>query len=142
MTVFRSLATSVLLATLVFSSFAFAAGDAPEAAANECEGSTAEIHECIGAKLAIANQELNTVYQALRTRLQSQQKSADADERKDADEIETRLVKAQRAWITFRDADCDLEGTQMLNGTGEGPIIHGCRMRHTEERVKFLKNLQ
>lgn len=103
----------------------------------DCGSSTMEMHECIGAKLLVADKELNSVYQALRTRLKKE--AADEHFGNEALETDRRLVAAQRAWITFRDADCQLEATQMLGGSGEGLIVHGCLLNRTQERVKALK---
>lgn len=53
-------------------------------------------------------------------------------------EILRRLVVSERAWITFRDADCDYQGTSMIGGTGEGLVISECLVGKTISRVKDL----
>jgi uncharacterized protein YecT (DUF1311 family) len=55
---------------------------------------------------------LNRVYKDIVAELKAQN---DADARTTL----ARLQKAQRAWIAFRDANSDLHGTMMLNGSGE-----------------------
>lgn len=106
-----------------------------------CDGSTMEMHECIATALQIADKELNTIYSAIRTNLKKtySEKREDVQSRKDASEIDRRLVAAQRAWITFRDAECSLQSTEMLGGTGERLVEHGCNLGKTKARVKDLK---
>ena len=57
---------------------------------------------------------LNSVYQAWTEALRHPK----SDEAKDDAEILKRLVAAERAWIDFRDKDCNLQSTSMLGGTG------------------------
>lgn len=57
-------------------------------------------------------------------------------------EIINRVVKAQRAWIVLRDASCDVEGIEMLGGTGEGLLVGGCLGDMTRERVEYIIKLQ
>jgi uncharacterized protein YecT (DUF1311 family) len=106
---------------------------------DSCDGSTMEMHECIGVKLAVADKELNTFYRAIRAQLAKTAKGRDVDAKKSALEIDARLVASQRAWVAFRDADCLLQGVDMLGGSGEGLVIHGCTLTKTRERVKQLK---
>lgn len=105
-----------------------------------CDGSTAEMHECIGAQYAIADKELNAVYKDLKRQL-LERIMGSAETESDALETDKRLVAAQRAWISFRDAECQLQGIDMLGGSGEGLIIHSCRLSMTKERVKALRDL-
>ncbi|MBC7419802.1 MAG: DUF1311 domain-containing protein [Bdellovibrio sp.] len=106
-----------------------------EEAYNTCAGdaqSTADSNNCSSIAYTNADKELNRVYNLIRTPLV---KDTDVENK----EILRRLVTAQKAWITFRDADCELAGTAMLNGSGEGVIIGGCLVAKTIERVKHLQ---
>jgi uncharacterized protein YecT (DUF1311 family) len=49
-----------------------------------------------------------------------------------------RLVEAERAWITYRDSECKMQGIDMLGGTGESLIIGGCYYQLTVDRVKDI----
>lgn len=101
---------------------------APE---NECEGgSQMENTECVGAKLNIADQELSATISAIRKRL-SGGTSASL-------EIDHRLINSQRAWVAYRQADCSLEGAEMLGGNGEAPRIQSCELARTIERLHEL----
>lgn len=50
-------------------------------------------------------------------------------------EVALRLRNAQRAWIAYRDANCSLESTDMLFGSGERLIYAGCLSASTKARV-------
>ena len=51
------------------------------------------------------------------------------------------LLAAQRAWLKYRDAQCDLEGYQFRGGTMEPLLVATCRAGLTEARTKQLKDL-
>ena len=54
---------------------------------------------------------------------------------------EAALVKGQRAWVVYRDAQCAIEGQDMRGGSGE-PMLEGqCRARLTRERTRFLEQV-
>lgn len=116
----------IALAVLMsFSSFA-------HAATQECDGSTYDMRLCIDAQLQKADKELNETYK----RAQAAVKQYD-----DSGEISKRLVTAEKAWMTFRDASCDLEGAQMLGGSGETVILLGCHLDKTQQRTKELNKI-
>jgi|GEM_PF-2878273 len=121
--------------------FAFAEGsskiDKIENAYTSCMNnatSTLGYKNCIGTAYDEADAELNKVYKSITSPLKKQNDP-------DSVEILKRLVEAQRAWITFRDANCKLAGIQMLNGSGESPIVGGCIVTSTISRVRELQNL-
>lgn len=97
--------------------------------ANPDNQSTAGMNGCNAEAYDGADAILNAQYQGLQKILKG--------------EIETlaRLKKAQRAWIAFRDAECQLQGTSMLGGSGEGTIISGCLASKTVDRVKEIEEL-
>jgi len=114
--------------------------EAAEKACLDKADNTAAINGCSYDKLQNSDKLLNEVYQDRVSNLKAQAlKEKDASQfEKYAEETLQRLIKAQRAWITFRDADCDLQGANMLNGTGEGMIIGGCLAEKTFKRVKEI----
>ena len=104
---------------------------------NECEGgSNMENAECVGTKLNIADQELNATVNSIRARL-----AAAAKTDREAPEIDSRLLKSQQAWTTLRQADCSLEGAEMLGGNGEGARIQSCELSKTLERLQQLSQI-
>ena len=50
------------------------------------------------------------------------------------------LLKAQRAWIAFRDAHCDYSGFEARGGSMEPMLVGYCLEQLTLERVKQLKD--
>ena len=52
---------------------------------------------------------------------------------------EAMLRESQRAWLTFRDAHCTVEGyREARGGSMETMVYEGCRARLTEERIAQL----
>jgi uncharacterized protein YecT (DUF1311 family) len=51
-----------------------------------------------------------------------------------------KLVKAQRAWLAYRDAEASLESDGFRGGTGELLTANGVLANLTEGRVKSLKD--
>lgn len=52
---------------------------------------------------------------------------------------EKKLIKAQRAWLTFRAAICDYESDGWTGGTGHGMIELSCLAEKTRDRVRQLE---
>lgn len=71
---------------------------------------------------------------------------ADNDLHELNDKIAKRLVgpsaasfaTAQRAWQTYREAQCAFEGMGTVGGSIHGMMVAQCKTRMTEERVKLL----
>jgi uncharacterized protein YecT (DUF1311 family) len=101
-------------------------------------GSTPWVDSCNAAAKTAADKRLNQVYDAWVARLRHPSKKAVSGD----GEILRRLVTAERAWIDYRDKDCDLQSTSMLGGTGESNVYGHCLYIKTKERVKALEDLQ
>ncbi|WHA41893.1 lysozyme inhibitor LprI family protein [Agrobacterium larrymoorei] len=97
----------------------------------------AEMTQCAGADFDEADQELNAEYQKLRKLLATRDKDAD-EGGKGAVEA---LVAAQRAWVAFRDANCDLAGFQARGGTMEPMLISSCMADMSRKRTEELQSL-
>lgn len=54
---------------------------------------------------------------------------------------EEALRTAQRAWITYRDANCIAAGFPMRGGSAEPLLVYGCMRRMTEARTAELVEL-
>ncbi|WP_348536003.1 lysozyme inhibitor LprI family protein [Labrys sp. LIt4] len=83
----------------------FAAG--PAFAAGDCTNAENEaaLNQCAGKSLKASDGELNTLYKQIQKRLND-----DADKTK-------LLVAAQRAWVAFRDAECNFSSAGVTGGT-------------------------
>ena len=88
--------------------------------------STAGTINCVGDELEIQDKRLNQAYQGAMARMtMPRQKAA--------------LQKAQRAWIVYRDADCDSQ-TDPDWGTISRVTAANCRLEHTFTRADDLEN--
>jgi uncharacterized protein YecT (DUF1311 family) len=98
------------------------AGDPDEPDAT-CDGSTAEMVECVGAKTAYWDKRMNIAYQQALKEAQPEQRE--------------QLRKAQRLWIQYRDANC------LYYDLGEGTIARiesaDCMYTMTEARARELE---
>lgn len=111
----------------------------PSHASDACgeAADTATMLACINSDLSIADDALNTLYSELLGKMQHWDRSGDAG----AVGFETRLRRSQRAWISFRDAECALRGSVMECGSAQPLIEHGCRVALTKERNAHLRQL-
>ncbi len=100
----------------------------------ETAQSTYDMNMCADLAYKSADAELNRFYKATTASLM---KSKSPDDK----EMLSRLVKSERAWVPFRDANCSLQGIEMLGGSGEGPVVGGCLVSETIKRVKELRDL-
>jgi uncharacterized protein YecT (DUF1311 family) len=99
--------------------------------------STVETKDCNAQAFDAMDAALNTTYKAVVTMLSDPK--ADEYARKDNAETLSRLKEAQRAWIPYRDAQCELEAAESLGGTGEGDIYVACQYQLTLERVNVIR---
>ena len=114
----------------------FAAADARLKACIARDSSNAHIQACTSVVQEIADARLNAVYYGSWTNALKHSAPADA---KDDAEVLKRLVAAERAWIDFRDKDCNLQSTSALGGTGEAGAFGDCHYTLTEARVMALE---
>jgi uncharacterized protein YecT (DUF1311 family) len=113
---------ALILIAVAPAAFAGDAGDPDQA----CDGSTAEMVDCLGAKTARWDKRMTIAYQeALKNATSPQQHD--------------QLRAAQRLWIQYRDANC------LFYGLGEGTIARldaaECMRRMTEARARELEGL-
>lgn len=99
------------------------------AAGNPCDGSTTrDVEQCLAADLDRADAELNRYYAAATKRLTEQQDTAAL----------AKLRTAERAWIAYRDAECDAVYQSWGQGTIRGAMILGCRIDLTKARTATI----
>jgi uncharacterized protein YecT (DUF1311 family) len=98
----------------------------PGSAHAQCEDkqTTMEMTNCMDGEVKKADAELNRVYQAAL--------------KKHRPENAIKLRKAQRAWIAFRDAQCEAEGSLYQGGTIQPVIMGHCRLILTQQRTKHI----
>ena len=89
-----------------------------------------EANSCVSEQFDKADAELNRLYSALRAKLDASG--------------QTNLVTAQRAWIAFRDFECNLRtgyntSDPSANGTIAPMLVGECRTSLTRQRSKELQ---
>ncbi|OCW55529.1 lysozyme inhibitor LprI family protein [Hoeflea olei] len=99
-----------------------------------------ELTYCAGLDFEAADKDLN----ALWPKVVAAAKSSDeyvADQARSMGVPTTleALRAAQRAWIAFRDAQCEYEAYEMFGGTGQPMLGSMCLARLTRERIDLLK---
>jgi uncharacterized protein YecT (DUF1311 family) len=118
-----------LVAVLVFGVFvgpAFA-DDAPDCN-NQKDQTT--MTQCAGLDYEAADKELNVVWKELT------KPAPDADP-----EFSAAVLKAQRAWIAYRDGQCEVAGFEARGGSMEPMIVGLCLAEMTRARTKELQRL-
>jgi uncharacterized protein YecT (DUF1311 family) len=120
--IMRSGFAALILTGLSAAALAGDAGDPQES----CNGSTADMVDCLGAKTAQWDKRMTIAYQeALKQAARPQQHD--------------QLRAAQRLWIQYRDANC------LYYGLGDGTIARidaaECMRSMTETRARELEGL-
>ncbi|EHH02584.1 urease-associated protein [Agrobacterium tumefaciens CCNWGS0286] len=86
-----------------------------------------EMNVCASESLKKSDAEMNKVYKEIEGRLKG-----DADTTK-------LLVATQRAWIAFRDAECDFQTSNVRTGTVYPFVNSSCHEGLTQSRTEDLK---
>jgi uncharacterized protein YecT (DUF1311 family) len=120
---FACLFVAVLLVGGVPASIAHAAEacDTPDA-------SQADLNDCYGNAYKKADAELNGLYRQITSRL------------KDDKPTTKLLIAAQRAWVAFRDAECEFSVSLVAGGTAYGMYHAICLEGLTSKRIDDFKN--
>lgn len=89
---------------------------------------TLDINACLAGQMTAVETDLNRYYRAAVKRLHAEK-----------DEAETQalpeLIKAQRAWLAYRDAECGAVGAYWSGGTIRGSMVLTCRLSVTRLRI-------
>lgn len=83
--------------------------------------------ECAGKDYKKSDAELNKLYKEIRSRLADQPDAV------------KKLVATQKAWIVFRDAECDFSSFRSQDGSAYPMLISLCRDGLTQNRIKDFK---
>jgi uncharacterized protein YecT (DUF1311 family) len=94
---------------------------------------TPDINACAQAEFEQVEKQLNDTYRRV---MQSLSKPDDGIAYAD---IKKSLIEAQRAWVVFRQKDCDAYFTLYAAGTIRTVMYIGCMQGHAERRIKALE---
>jgi uncharacterized protein YecT (DUF1311 family) len=102
----------------------------PAMAQQDCpDDSQAGLNQCAGDAYKKADAALNATYKQVMARL------------KDSEAAAKSLVAAQRAWIAYRDAQCDFMSSGVEGGSARPMIVAQCLEQLTTQRADDLKAL-
>ena len=111
---------------------------ASPALAEEVDCATAmaqqELNICAEMDWQAADKDLNAVYKTVLAAM----KDMDAVLPPELQGAEDALRTAQRAWIDYRDAQCETAGFPMRGGAAEPLLVYGCLRQVTENRTAEL----
>ena len=113
---------AIAAAAILFAALPAAAQDCPDE-------SQAGLNQCADEAYKKADTALNATYKEVMARL------------KDSEDTAKSLVAAQRAWIAYRDAECDFIASGVEGGSALPMIVLQCREQETTRRTDELKAL-
>ncbi|MCU0801488.1 MAG: lysozyme inhibitor LprI family protein [Rhodobacteraceae bacterium] len=96
-----------------------------------------DMNQCAYQEFEAADAALNRVYAEAIAFLQA----SDREYPPAGESEEARLRRAQRAWVAYRDANCDQAGFQMRGGSAEPLLVNGCLRFMTEARIAELRSV-
>ena len=95
---------------------------------------------CAGVDYDNADAELNRVWPQARAAAKRQDEYiADEARSKGVPTASEALLAAQRAWLKFRDAECEYQSYAFFGGTGQPMIGSLCLAQLTRERISQLR---
>lgn len=130
-----------LLVALVLGSTAAQAASDYDKCIEELGDSMAAMKECAYRDFQTEDAKLNVAYKNVKNLFAELSRTETGYPFDTYKQLSQRLVAAQKAWIAFRDTDCELK-TESIGGTLEGLEITGCQTEMTKERTEFLQKLE
>ena len=97
--------------------------------------STYGMSGCLNAEWQYWDGRLNAAYRGAMARA----RAFDVDNGGFGASVEDAMRQMQRAWIPFRDAQCDYEMSTWGGGTGGGPAVAECLMYATANQTLYLE---
>lgn len=117
--------TALLLAALTFSLVLSAAARAQEDVDCSDPQNTVEMRYCASQDFDAADQQLNSLYKQLTRRLEPEPLAI--------------LKSSQRAWVAFRDSECEFQAYWTKGGSISPQLEIQCMAALTQARVKQLE---
>jgi len=125
---------SCLVSVSALSALAIAMPFRAVAQGNVChnDGSGRDAYICAAQETQAADVDLNAAYKHALAQL-------DGSDRLKA--ARASLIESERAWIKFRDADCDVQANIFEGGSMDGAMVEACKKSLIEQRTKELKSI-
>ncbi|AOF88262.1 lysozyme inhibitor LprI family protein [Sinorhizobium sp. RAC02] len=129
----------VVTAFFIFASFATAQDGEPEI---DCNNAMAQIEMniCADRDYQTADTELNAVYKKAMAAAGEMDVQAKEMGEHYVGAVDA-LKRAQRAWIGYRDGQCELAGFEARGGSMEPMLVSGCLADLTRKRTAELKTV-
>lgn len=122
-------APSYVAIGLLISASAFGASPPSDS----CDANTAaEVNRCVQQQFETQDRMLNESYQRILDLLNTDEQQSTRD----------RLIRAQRLWIQFRDADCKAQDSVYDGGSVHTWVYLRCLRDHTAQRINDLDPLR
>lgn len=96
-------------------------------------------YQCVEKKMESADKELNESYKEAIARIGEEEK--ELRETWSQTELVEPFRKAQRAWLKYRDAECEFTGLSSTPSPWQGVQIEECKLRMTLERVEYFNGV-
>ncbi|MBL7543288.1 MAG: DUF1311 domain-containing protein [Bdellovibrionaceae bacterium] len=136
---FRSYFILLTILILPFLIFADSETDFDVAKCYDVAQSNEDLKKCSSQDYHFADKKLVQLFLSISEHIKSRMNAAATDASDPAAETLSRLENAEKAWITYREAQCQYEGTVMLGAESETIVVSGCLSRLTKERVKMME---
>lgn len=136
MRVAQSVRMSVLALVVASAGFGTAYAVGPKLDCSNAQ-TQAEMTECAVNDFDAADKALNAQWKRTRAAMVETDANLDADQKG----AEKALLKGQRAWIDYRDGQCEAEGFSARGGTLEPMLVASCKAHLTDLRTKELKSM-
>lgn len=94
---------------------------------------------CVAQQSEIADAQLNAEYQKALKRTEEEERAL--REAWANTELVNLFRAAQRAWLTFRDAECQFIGISSTPSPWQGVQVEECKLRMTIERIEYFKGV-
>lgn len=95
---------------------------------------TLDMNECAAVEQKAVESRLNGVYQRVMKELDKP-----GEDLEKYSEVRKKLLEAQRAWIRFRQADCDAMYAHYSGGSMRNLVYLDCMRSRAEKRIKELE---
>ncbi|CCE96859.1 hypothetical protein SFHH103_02364 [Sinorhizobium fredii HH103] len=99
-----------------------------------------DLNMCADQEYQAADADLNKAYRKAIAAMQETDKELGGIDAAYVGAVEA-LKKAQRAWIGYRDGQCELAGFEARGGSMEPMLVSGCLAELTRKRTAELKEL-
>ncbi|AVO56192.1 DUF1311 domain-containing protein [Ectopseudomonas mendocina] len=94
---------------------------------------------CIAQKAKVVDEQLNAEYQLALQRIEEEERAL--RQTWPNTELVSLFRAAQRAWLNFRDAECQFAGISSTPSPWQGVQVEECKLRMTIERTEYFKGV-